>query len=90
MRYLLAFITAPLAVLVCGRWFDFFVNLILWLLNILLIFFRGFGIIVWLIVTAYASAICRTASLDRRLNRVLRMIPNDSVPAPWGAGFLNC
>jgi hypothetical protein len=74
MRYLLAFILPPLAILFCGRWLHFVVNLVLWLVSLPLMFFAGFGIIVWLLCTAYALAICRTASLDKRLNRVVAAI----------------
>ena len=74
MRYLLAFIVPPFAILLCRRWFHFVVNLVLWLTSFPLMFFAGFGIIVWLLCTAYAIAICKTASLDKRLNRVVAAI----------------
>jgi hypothetical protein len=76
MRYIIAILVPPLAILLCGRWVHFVVNLILWLLSFPLLFFMGIGIFVWLLCAAYAIAICRTASMDKRVN--------DSNPTPRG------
>jgi uncharacterized membrane protein YqaE (UPF0057 family) len=74
MRYIIAIFVPPLAILLCGRWVHFVVNLILWLLSFPLLFFMGIGIFVWLLCAAYAIAICRTASMDKRVNRLVQAI----------------
>jgi hypothetical protein len=74
MRYFLAFIIPPLAILLCGRWVHCIINFVFWVLSFFLIPFAGLGVIVWLVCAVHALAICRTASMDKRLNRIVSAI----------------
>ena len=82
MRYLVAFIVPPLAVAMCKRWGHFTVNLIFWLVSIPLILFMGVGIIVWLLCTAHALLVCRMSSIDKRVNKLVDAINEQSSGTP--------
>jgi uncharacterized membrane protein YqaE (UPF0057 family) len=64
MRYILAFLAPPFAVLLCRRPVQFVVNLIFWLVSVF----------VWLICSIHALIVCATSSADRRVNRVVAAI----------------
>jgi hypothetical protein len=74
MRYILAFLAPPFAVLLCRRPVQFVANLIFWLVSIPMLFFLGVGIFVWLICSIHALIVCATSSADRRVDRVVAAI----------------
>jgi uncharacterized membrane protein YqaE (UPF0057 family) len=78
MRYLLAFLIPPLAVLLCKRPGQFIINLVIWLISIPAIFFLGIGLIGWLICTIHALSVCKVSSIDKRVDRVVRAIEKRS------------
>src|SRR2546423_13459801 len=47
MRYLLAIIAPPFALLLCGKPIQFVLNLLLWIASFPLLFFFGAGIVLW-------------------------------------------
>jgi diacylglycerol kinase len=77
MRYLFAFLVPPLAVAMCGRWVHFAFNLIVWLISIPLIFFVGLGLIGWLLCTIHALVVCKMASVDKRVDRIVNAIQTE-------------
>jgi hypothetical protein len=83
VRYLFAVIVPPLGILMCKRYGHFALNLIFWLASLPLLFFMGFGIVVWLICVIHAISVCKVSSIDKRLDRVVKAIEarNPSTPA---------
>jgi uncharacterized membrane protein YqaE (UPF0057 family) len=81
MRYFLAFLIPPLAVLLCKRPGQFVVNLLIWLVSIPAIAFLGLGLIGWLICTIHALSVCKASSVDKRINRVVAAIEARNAPA---------
>lgn len=74
MRYILAFVAPPFAILLCRKPFQFVLNLIFWLVSIPMLFLVGFGTIIWLICTLHALIVCLTSLADRRVDRVVAAI----------------
>jgi hypothetical protein len=58
VRYLLAFLAPPFAILACKKPIQFTLNLIVWLISLPLILFMGVGLIGWLLCTAHALIVC--------------------------------
>lgn len=74
MRYILAFFVPPLAILLCGKPFQFILNLIFWLASIPLIFMMGIGFFVWLICAAHAVIVCRSKFAEAQVGRIVSAI----------------
>jgi hypothetical protein len=74
VRYLFAFLIPPLAIAMCKRWGHFVFNLIFWIISLPLIAFLGVGLIGWFICTIHAIIVCRVASADKRVDRVIAAI----------------
>jgi hypothetical protein len=74
MRYLLAFLLPPFAILSCKKPVQFVLNLVVWLISIPLIFFMGVGLIGWLLCTAHALIVCNFKRQELQLNRIVGAI----------------
>ncbi len=74
MRYLLAFILPPFAVLACKKPVQFVLNLIVWLVSLPLILFVGVGLIGWAICTAHALIVCNFKRQEAQVNRLMSAI----------------
>lgn len=84
MRYILAFIAPPFALLICRKYVQFLFNLVFWLASFPLILFGGIGFIVWLICAAHAITVCRLSYMDRQMDRLVGAI-QQSAPRSDGA-----
>lgn len=82
MRYLIAFIVPPLAIAMCKRWGHFVINIIFWIASFPLMLFMGVGFIVWLLCAAHALAVCRMSSIDKRVNKLVDAIKEQSSGQP--------
>ncbi|MDB5354810.1 MAG: hypothetical protein JWN24_1263 [Phycisphaerales bacterium] len=78
MRYILAFIAPPFALLICRKPFQFILNLIFWLASFPLIFVGGLGFIVWLICAAHALIVCRTAFAEAQVGKIVNAIQSQN------------
>ena len=81
MRYLFAIFIPPLAIALCGRWVHFVINLVFFVLAILMIPILGIGIVMWLICSIHAVAVCRISSVDKRVDRLVQAIQSQKDPA---------
>jgi len=82
MRYLLAFVAPPFALLVCRKWVQFVINLIFWLLSIPLIFVMGIGFLIWFMCTAHALVVCIMKRADKRFDRLITAIESRTTSTP--------
>jgi len=83
MRYVFAFFIPPVAIAMCGRWGHFTFNLIFWFISLFFILFFGLGLIGCLLCTIHALAICKMASLDRRVDRMVAAIQQGQSPTSF-------
>jgi hypothetical protein len=83
MRYLLAFLLPPFALLACKKPVQFTLNLIVWLVSLPLILFMGVGLIGWALCTAHALIVCNIARQNAQVNRIVGAIQarNENNPA---------
>lgn len=73
MRFLLALIAPPFALLVCGKPVQFALNLVFWLISIPLLFFF-IGFILWAVCTAHALTVCFATRADRNVQKIVQAI----------------
>jgi hypothetical protein len=74
MRYVLAVVLPPFALLACRKYVQFTINLIIWLISIPLILFMGVGLIGWLMCTMHAVIVCMSHGADKRFERLATAI----------------
>ena len=84
MRYVLAIVLPPFAILGCGKPFQFLLNLVFWLLSLPLLFFLGIGIFVWLLCTVHAVVVCTMRDRNKQMDRLVAAIQSRPVSAPPG------
>ena len=73
MRYVLALLLPPLAVLLCGKPIQFVVSLIMTVV-ILLLCFVGFGLFICWVPAVHAFMLVHNHMADKRTGRVVKAI----------------
>ena len=58
IKYLVAILVPPVALLIIGKPFQFILNFTLWLISIPLALMFGIGIVLWLVCIAHAVEAC--------------------------------
>jgi len=85
MRYVLAIVLPPFAILSCGKPVQFVLNLIFWLASlalllcgivmiVLLPILGGLAFVGWLFCTIHAIVVCTSRSRDKQMDRLVNAI----------------
>ena len=82
MKYLIAILCPPLALLLCGKFFQAVFNLILWAASWVLAFFFGAGLLLWIVCSAHACLVVSQTAAERRHRRMLREMRKAGQEAP--------
>jgi hypothetical protein len=73
MRYLIAIILPPVAILLCGKPVQFILNLILWMFCVILCFFVFGFFIIWVPIL-HALLVVHSHLADKRTDRIIKTI----------------
>lgn len=91
MRYLIAILCPPLAILLCGKLFTAIGNGVLWLICIPFVFAGGIGVVGWLVLMAHAwivTANYKAMAARARTGRLVAAIVAAITIAPASAAEL--
>ena len=82
MKYLIAILCPPLALLLCGKIFQALFNLILWIMSWVLAFFFGAGLLLWAVCSAHACLVVSQTAAERRHKQTLKEMRKAGLEAP--------
>lgn len=85
MRYVLAVLAPPFALLVCGKPVQFVINLVFWVASFPLILL-GVGFFVWLFCMFHALIVCGVCERNRQMDRLVNAIQSRGAAASPAAG----
>lgn len=84
MRYLLAIILPPVAILTCGKPFQAFLNFILCIIGLIVALFTfGGG---WLVPVIHAFCVVSSHHADQRTDRIVGAVKSSAQPDPTLGG----
>jgi hypothetical protein len=82
MRFVLAIVLPPFAVLSCGKPFQFVLNLVFWLASLPLMLFFGIGVFLWFLCILHAFAVCGTRDRNKQMDRLVNAIEGRPAAVP--------